>query len=190
MDFSIAKHIEAVLDTIRELMERDVYPLERAAPVATILRTAARAARDSPNGQVARPVGAADAPVVGRGRAQLHGIRSGWRRARQEPPGALCRQRPGTRRRQYGNPPRVRHRRPARALALPARARRGSQLLCHDRARPCRFQSGLDEHDGGPRWRSLRIERPQVVCLGGRRIELRHRDGGHRFPCRGLPPPA
>jgi acyl-CoA dehydrogenase len=30
MDFSIAEHIEAVLGTIRELMERDVYPLERA----------------------------------------------------------------------------------------------------------------------------------------------------------------
>jgi acyl-CoA dehydrogenase len=29
MDFSIAEHIEAVLGTIRELMERDVYPLER-----------------------------------------------------------------------------------------------------------------------------------------------------------------
>ena len=188
MDFSIPERMQDILAAIRELMEREVYPLEPALlskPFSELVPEL-RAIRQKV--KALGPLGSADPQVAWRAGAQLRGVRPGRRGARPQPAGPLRRQRPGTRRRQHGDPPRVRHRRAAGALADAPGAGRGPQLLRHDRARSSRLQPGLDGDHGGARRRRLRDQRPQVVRLGGRRSQLRHRDGRDRPRRRSLPP--
>ena len=180
MDFSIPEPMQSVLSTIRELLEREVYPLESALgsrPFAELVPALA-AVRQQVK---AKGLWAPQLPkVLRRDGAQLAGICTGRRGARPEPAGPLCLQLPGPRRGQHGAPPGIRHGRAERALADAPGSRRDPELLRDDRAGLSRLQPGLDGDASRPRRRRLRHRRPQVVRLRGRRRPLRHRHGRDR----------
>ncbi len=88
----------------------------------------------------------------------------------RSPLGPLRLQRPGARRRQHGNPPRVRH---------AAQQERWLVPLVQGEIRSCFAMTEPDHPGSNPVWMGTTavrdgddyvLERPQVVCLGGRRI--------------------
>ncbi len=172
MEFSIPESLRTILGRVRDVVDRQVLPLEPmllSGPFADLL-PALKAVRDDVR---ARRLWAPQLPreFGGMGLSLLEFALVAEELGRS-PLGnyAFNCQAPDA-----GNmelAARVRHRRAEANLPRAPGARRGPKLLRHDRARLPRLEPGLDGDAGGPRRRELRHRRPQMVRIGGRRARF------------------